>query len=432
MRSGLRILFLTLITATAGLCQQVNPNANIRWSAAQGCASMNLVFAPANGACIQAGGVAYGFNNNVGSAQGTTDTTLVLNASAAGYPTQGVIVVDSEYENYTGISGNTLTGITRGYSQTTPATHVGGANIASVDLSFTPPGQIPTGGLFAAGPGAQYLSVNCGSVPAPLGGGLPGMLIVNCTPNRFYVDTMGGMHQEQLGAGANYLSPIYVGPDASEAEPNNLRLPIPITNTTYIVQTNGQNQLAQPIGLAAVAGPVISESAPTLAAPILTAEFIGSGACTATYEVTGVDADGGVVPGTTASISGLAATWSSPSSVHIQTPMAAGVVTYNAYRTAVSGCGTLNTGLIGTATSGQFVLFSDFYTAGDSTTAPVTNTSFAKVCTNGEAFCDIAGTGGTPSYTCTTGRRSWVWHNTSATTSPFALVCNGSSWVTAF
>jgi hypothetical protein len=57
--------------------------------------------------------------NNV---MGTTDTSLALIAGQS-YPASGTITIDFEQMTYSGVSGNTLTGIVRGVNNTTPATH---------------------------------------------------------------------------------------------------------------------------------------------------------------------------------------------------------------------------------------------------------------------------------------------------------------------
>jgi hypothetical protein len=53
----------------------------------------------------------------------STDTTIPL-INAVGYPNSGVIKIDSEQIAYTGNTGASLTGATRGYNNTTAASHV--------------------------------------------------------------------------------------------------------------------------------------------------------------------------------------------------------------------------------------------------------------------------------------------------------------------
>ncbi len=56
---------------------------------------------------------------------GTADTTLTLN-STNGLPPAGTVFIDSEAIVYTGISGITLTGLSRGIQQTAAAAHADG------------------------------------------------------------------------------------------------------------------------------------------------------------------------------------------------------------------------------------------------------------------------------------------------------------------
>jgi hypothetical protein len=56
------------------------------------------------------------------SAIGLTDTTLTL-LNGVSYPITGTLTIDSEQITYTGRSGSTFTGLTRGVNGTTPAAH---------------------------------------------------------------------------------------------------------------------------------------------------------------------------------------------------------------------------------------------------------------------------------------------------------------------
>jgi hypothetical protein len=163
------------------------------------------------------------------------------------------------------------------------------------------------------------------------------------------------------------------------------------------------------------------------------------GTCNITYEVAGVDADGNTIPGGTVTASGLIPFIPAVQGLAvIQTPQVAGVATYNIWRTAISGaCGIVTaTGQFTASATGLYPVFQDSGGAGDGTTPPASNTSVAKSCVgtaaNPELFCTLAGASSTPSMACSGSTQGWNWHNTSATTSPFALVCNGTSWVTAF
>jgi len=65
-----------------------------------------------------------------GAINASVTTITLVNASTL--DSSGTIAIDSEHINYTGISGNNLTGCTRGYNSTTPAAHGDGTNCQSV------------------------------------------------------------------------------------------------------------------------------------------------------------------------------------------------------------------------------------------------------------------------------------------------------------
>jgi hypothetical protein len=382
-------------------------------------------------------GTQFGFVNAVGAIQGPTDTTLTLNTSTAIYPSSGTITVDTEYETYTGVNvgSNQLTGITRGVAATTAATHNIGAQVFSVNIPFSPLSQFPTGGAFGAGNGTtgpQVLAVNCGFPGADIGFNDSGALVVfqaNCGSSATWIDGAGRIHQNALSNIKNFLSPIYIG-NFAEDTGGGIGQPIPINNSTNVAQTTGAVQFGQPVGFTnGVVGPLVAKSVPNMPAPSLSG--VTGGSCSITYEIVGTTADGETIPSATATIGSL--TFPSTGIVNIQVPQIAGVVSYNAYRTAVSGCGgTVSIGKWTVPSTSQFPFFSDTGLAGDGSVPAGSNTSVAKSCVNGELFCQEAGPGTTPAFTCSTSTRGWEWHNTSATATPFAYVCNGTSFVTAF
>lgn len=57
------------------------------------------------------------------AAIGTTETTITV-LNGASYPPSGTVLIDSEEISYTAVSGNSLTGCTRGANSTTAASHV--------------------------------------------------------------------------------------------------------------------------------------------------------------------------------------------------------------------------------------------------------------------------------------------------------------------
>jgi len=71
-------------------------------------------------------------NGNVGS----EDTTITL-SSGTSFPSSGVIKVNNEIIFYAALSGNVLSGLTRGYSDTTAASHSSGAAVTCSTVSVT-------------------------------------------------------------------------------------------------------------------------------------------------------------------------------------------------------------------------------------------------------------------------------------------------------
>lgn len=71
-------------------------------------------------------------NTKITTAIDATQTTGITLTSIAGFPTFGqFLVIGSEIINFTGLSGNTLTGVTRGLFGTTPSIHATGAVIGT-------------------------------------------------------------------------------------------------------------------------------------------------------------------------------------------------------------------------------------------------------------------------------------------------------------
>ena len=95
------------------------------------------------GPAVQAKGFGYGLGSWGGEDAGAVTTTLngAINASvttltltdASQFPSSGTnfIIIGSEEISYTGVSGNTLTGLTRGVAGTTAASHSDGATVTN-------------------------------------------------------------------------------------------------------------------------------------------------------------------------------------------------------------------------------------------------------------------------------------------------------------
>lgn len=361
-----------------------------------------------------------GWENQVAANQTSSATTLVLTGSG-GLPTSGTFFVDGEYEAYTSVNygTNTLSGISRGQNSTTAAAHTAGAEAVSVNLMFAP---LAIGGIFS---NSYTLAINNGFPQS----GSP--FVVNSGGNELDVTSTGAILQYNNSA-FNYFGNIEVGVPGAHNDGTNYV--IPITNTSALVQDNAAHELQQPIGdSAGFAGTVSSIPAPTIGSLSLYPQFINTGTCNITYVVTGVDVDGVEVPGTPTSISNLAP-WTVPAGVTIRYPSAAGVVSYNGYRTAVSsGCTGLALGKFASGITGNYGVISDQYTGGDSTTPPSTNNSVAKLCTgsttNNDLWCSLAGASSTPPISCTSAQAGWNYYNTAATTAPYYYQCIASTWI---
>jgi hypothetical protein len=75
------------------------------------------------------GGIESGvFTSTLSSSINTSVTTLTM-ASASSFPSSGTVIIANELITYTGVSGNTLTGLTRGANGTTAASHSSGATV---------------------------------------------------------------------------------------------------------------------------------------------------------------------------------------------------------------------------------------------------------------------------------------------------------------
>lgn len=70
--------------------------------------------------------------NVVGGISATATSVTV--ASTTGFPTEGVLIIDSEVMRYTNTTATTFTGLVRGVENTTAATHANGATVTERDL----------------------------------------------------------------------------------------------------------------------------------------------------------------------------------------------------------------------------------------------------------------------------------------------------------
>jgi len=75
------------------------------------------------------------FTSTLSSSINTSVTTLSM-ASSTSFPSSGTVLIDNELITYTGNSGNTLTGLTRGASGTTAASHSSGDTVTDASEFF--------------------------------------------------------------------------------------------------------------------------------------------------------------------------------------------------------------------------------------------------------------------------------------------------------
>ena len=75
------------------------------------------------------------FTSTLSSSINTSVTSLTM-ASSTSFPSTGTVLIDSELITYTGNSGGTLSGLTRGASGTTAASHSSGATVTDASNFF--------------------------------------------------------------------------------------------------------------------------------------------------------------------------------------------------------------------------------------------------------------------------------------------------------
>ncbi len=356
-----------------------------------------------------------GWSSTLTANQGSSDTTIAI-ASTAGLSSAGCFFVDSEYECYTGISGSTLTGLTRGTYVTSAAAHNSGTTVVSVNLVLGSIQQTPSDVIAYGGSSPPILAVNN---PTPFNHGGASVFSINSGNNETWVDTLGALHQTNIAANTWLQGSLQIGVYL----PNH---PI-ITDTGYLIQNNAANTDYQPLTLGGGhAGSLNVITTPNLAASLINLN-IASGASTISYVCSGTDFDGNLIPGTTVSAINVASSWAFPSSIQVVCPYSAGVNTYQIYRTV----GGVNQGLIASGSGPGFATY-DFDGSSSGGTPPTTNGSNPHI--------SIAGTGnptiimGTASITFSTAAPSGscvsgsLWSNSSG--SPNTLyVCQSSAWV---
>lgn len=303
---------------------------------------------------------ANGWSGAAAANQASGDTTLSISTSNT-LSSNGCLRIDSEIECYKANVSGTLTGVTRGQYATTAASHSSGAAIVGYSLILGSP-ALPPSFTVAYGQNEQQVVGINSAVPFDHGGAA--VLTIN-TPgssNETWVDTAGAIHQVNPGVTDTFAANVSIG-DAFSAHPN-------IVDSGYVLQSNGANTDYLPLGLGGgVAGSLNVIQPPTITAPVLQST-LGSGASTVSYVCSGTDFDNNLVPGTTATLTNVVASWSFPTGVTVVCPWSAGINTYQIYRTA----GGQNQGLLGSGIGPgfQFIDADNSATAG---TPPASNTT---------------------------------------------------------
>ncbi len=361
-----------------------------------------------------------GWGTTLAANQLSTDTTISLNGSLAGLSPAGCFFVDAEYECYTGISGGTLTGLSRGAYTTTPAGHSSGATATSVNVVLGSVQQAPANMIAGGGASAAILSVNNGF---PNGHGGANVFEINGGANETYFDTSGALRQTGTSASNIMEGNLQVGTSPQQ--------PL-ITESGDLLQTNGPNSAYYPMTLGGGhAGSLNIITTPTITAPIINS-FAGTGSTTISYVCSGTDFDGNLINGTTATITNGPSTWAFPQFIQVICPYVAGVNTYQIYRTV----GGVNQGLVSSGT-GPGYGFPDFDGSSSGGTPPASNTSNPHLSIAGSGTPGIqlgptnisTGTGA-PTSTCGTapvGSGS-LWLRTDGTASTSFYSCAGTTW----
>jgi hypothetical protein len=355
------------------------------------------------------------------TANETSSQTSIAIASTSGLSPAGCFFVDGEYQCYTGISGSTLTGLTRGQYLTTAASHTSGTAAVSVNLVLGSTQQSPSDVIAYGGSEAPILGINNAT---PFNHGGVSVLAINGGGNETWVDSSGAIHQLNPGVQSQFQGSITVG-NAFPVQPD-------LAQTGYLMQTNGANTAYQPMTFGGGhAGSLNVITTPTIGAPTVF-NTLPSGASTASWVCSGTDFDGNLIPGTTTTLTSVAATWSYPNGTTVACPWSAGVNTYQVYRTAGGG----SQGLLASGVGPGFA-FADFGGATSGGTPPSSNASNPHISVAGTGTPTItmgtitisSGTGA-PASTCGTAPNGSgsLWLRTDGSTSTSVYSCAGTTW----
>ncbi len=356
------------------------------------------------------------------AANQTSSQTTMTVASTSGFSPAGCFFLDTEYECYTTIaSGTQFAGITRGAYTTTAAAHSSGVNVIAVSLVLGSTQQPPSTVITYGGGFPTMLSVNNG-FPTNYGNSV--VFNVNGGSNALQILNNGEIIQSNPSVLNNFQGPIEVG--------NAYAINTPIAQTGNLLQASSQISAYHPLTLGGGhAGSLNVITTATIGAPTLSGA-LPSGASTASWVCSGTDFDGNLIPGTTVTVTGVAASWSYPQGIAVACPYAAGVNTFQIYRTV----GGSTQGLIASGAGPEFWT-SDFGGATGGGTPPGSNGSNPHISVAGTGTpsiqlgtTNISSGAGAPASTCGTapiGSGS-LWLRTDGGASTSVYSCAGTTW----
>ena len=362
-----------------------------------------------------------GWSSTLTANQTASQTTIALASTAGLSPAGCFFVNESEYECYTGISGDTLTGLTRGAYVTTPTSHNSGSVAVGVSLVLGSNLNAPYDVIAYGGASPFILGVN-NAYPDNHGGN--SVLSINGGGNETWVDNTGAIHQLNTGVNSQFQGSLTVGV-AYAINPA-------ITQTGNLLQATGPNTAYYPLTLGGGhAGSLNVTTTATIGAPVMLGS-LPAGSSTASWVCAGTDFDGNLIPGTTTTLTGVAATWSYPTGISVACPYSAGVNTYQIYRTAGGG----SQGLIASGAGPEFWT-SDYGGATSGGGPPTTNGSnpHISVAGTGTPMIQLGPTNistgtGAPTSTCGSagiGSGS-LWLRTDGGASTSVYSCAGTTW----
>ncbi len=345
--------------------------------------------------------------------------------STSGFSPAGCFFVDGEYECYSKIvDGTHFGGLTRGAYLTTATTHNSGAGVIGVTLVLGSPQQSPSTVIAYGSSEGQIFAINNGF---PYNHGGASVFSVNNGGNEVWWDTVGAMHQLNA-AGFNVMQgQLVVGseyPFHPQIQDSGNLLQQGIAGTAYAPQTLGGGH----------AGSLNVIPTPTIGAPLLGGS-LPTGSSTVSWVCSGTDFDGNLIPGTTTTVTNVAATWTYPQGISVGCPWSAGVNTYQIYRTAGGG----SQGLLASGAGPGFWV-SDFGGATSGGTPPTSNASSPHISLQGSGnptitmgTVEILNGAGVPTGCGTTYGNGSIYSNATGahSTNNLLYVCDAatSTWV---